>query len=419
MKTLKTIITLGAMLALIVPDVLFGFAYRLPTQSAKGLAKGNAVITELNEPHAVYYNPAATAFSKGLQSTVGSYYVTTRTEHELKPFVDEESKRKDAFVPDMFTTWNMAPVNLENVTLGFGVSAPYGLAMVYQPESPIAPIVEKARLKMANYTVTGAVKLNEKLALGSGVDIAYSDGELQRVVDFGALVGASRALDGFAEFKGTDTSVGFNSSLLFLPAENHSIALTLRSQQTSRLDGEIRVRTPEALGGTLITGDGHARLKYPMILQGGYGYQWGKLKLEAVLDWTRWETVNALTIKSTSNPLIPDTEYRGEFDSVFTYNASATYAVCPGLDMHFGFIWTETPIPANTFNAIVPDSDRFALSTGLSFKYKDAQLDAAFQWVHFEGRSIDNAVGAPLASVDGVYSTDAFLVGLNATIRIW
>lgn len=417
MKRLKAIITLGAILALMTPESVFAFAYRLPTQSAKGLAKGNAVITELNEPHAVYYNPAATAFSKGIQITTGSYYVTNRTRHENEPLVDEDSKRKDAFVPDFFATWNLASLDMENITIGAGVSAPYGLAQVWQPESPIAPVVEKARLKVANYTVTGAAKINEKFSIGSGVDISYSEGELQRVVDFGALVGAPRTLDGFAEFKGDDTSVGFNASLLYLPAENHTFAATIRTQQTSRLDGEIRVRTPAALGSTLLTGDGHARIKYPMIIQGGYGYQWGKLKLEGVIDWARWETVNALTIDSTSNPLIPDTVFRGEFDNVFTYNASATYEVCPGLDVHLGFIWTETPIPDNTFNALVPDSDRFALSTGFSWKHKDLQLDAAFQWVHFEGRSIDNAVGAPLTTVDGVYDTDALLVGLNATIR--
>ncbi len=410
-------ISLFALVAIMVPDVAFGFAYRLPTQTARGLAKGNAVITEMNEPHSVYYNPAATAFSKGFQLTAGGYYVTDRTDHENKPIVDEKSKRKSAHVPNVFATWNLAKLNLENATLGFGVSAPYGLAKVYELSSPIAPVVQKARLKVANYTITGAYKLNEKLSVGSGVDISYSDGELQRVVDFGALAGAPRTLDGGAEFKGEDTSVGFNASVLYLPAENHSLAFTLRSEQTSRLDGDVRVRLPGALGGGLLTGDAHARIKYPMVLQGGYGYQWGKLKLEFVLDWARWETVNSLVIKSTSNPLITDTNFRGEFDNVFTYNASATYEVCPGFDAHLGFIWTETPIPDNTFNALVPDADRLGLSTGITWRYKDLQIDTAFQWVHFEGRSITNSVGAPLASVNGNYDTDAILVGVNATVR--
>lgn len=420
MKWNKVLAAISLALVVAMPQTVFGFAYRLPTQSTKGLAKGNAVITDLNQPESVFYNPAATAFSEGFQTTFGSQYVTVRTDHELDRIgLSEKSKRKDSYIPNIYATWNLAPYNLEQLTIGFGANSPFGLAQVWQPESPIAPVIEKARLKVVNYAITTAYKINDKASIGSGIDITYSDAELQRVVDFGALAGMPRALDGFAEFKGTDTSVGFSTSLLLLPAENHSLAFTFRSEQVSKLEGDLKVRDIPAFTGlpSSLEGDGEARVKYPAVIEAGYGYQMGKLKLEFVLDWARWETVNELAVRSTSNPLIADLVYQADLENVFTYNASATYDANEWLDVYLGFIWTETPIPQNTFNAIIPDADRFALATGVSVMVKDVEIDAAFQWVHFEGRSIDNNVGAPLTTVDGNYDSDAFLVGVNATLR--
>lgn len=398
----------------------FGFAYRFPTQSTLGLAKGNAVATEMNEPSSVYYNPAATAFSTGTQFSIGSQFVTSQHKHELDRLgIEEHSKRKNAYVPNIYTTINFKEWGLENFTLGAGVSSPFGLSVVWKQDSLIAPVIEKAQLKVADYQITGALKVNDQFSVASGIDITYSEAELQRRVDFGALVGAPRALDGIAEFKGHDTSVGFSASALYKPAENHTLALTFRSQQTPKLEGRVRIeRVPAFLGlPATLKGDAEANVNYPAILQGAYGYQMGKLKLEFLLDWARWQNVNKLLVRSTSNPFIPNLLYQADFNNVFTYNASATYAVCPGFDAHLGFIWTETPIPDNTFNAIIPDSDRFGLSCGFTTKIKDLEVVTAFQWVHFEGRSIDNNVGAPFTTVDGEYDTEAFVVGVNATYR--
>lgn len=403
-----------------VASDVYGFAYRMPTQSTIGLAKGNAVITEMDEPSSVYYNPAATAFSSGIQTSFGSLLITSQSKHEFEVMgVDEHSRRKNYYIPNAYTTVNLKELNLEPVTIGFGAASPFGLGMVWKQNSPIAPVVEKAELKVADYLITGAYKVNDKLSLGAGIDIAYSDAELQRRVDFGALAGLPRALDGIAEFKGSDTSVGFNSSLLFLPAENHSLAFTFRSQQLSRLEGKVKVRRiPPFLGlPANLEGDAEARIKYPMLLEAGYGYQLGKLKLEFALDWARWESVKELVIRSTSNPLISDLKYAADFNNVFTYNAGATYELFPWLDVYLGFIWTETPMPEHTFNAIIPDSDRFGLSCGLGGKWKNMQVDTGFQWVHFEGRNISNSVGAPFTTVNGNYETEAFLVGVNVTFR--
>ncbi len=403
---------------IVIPHQTFGFAYRLPTQGAVGLAKGNAVTTDLNEPSSVFYNPAATAYSEGVQFTMGSNLITSKTSHEFGA-VDEHSERKTYYTPNAFATFNMKEIGFENVTIGVGTASPFGLGMVYKTKSPIAPVVQKAELKVVDYLLTAGVKVYEKLSLGAGLNLTYSEVELQRQIDFGSLAGAPRALDGNAEFRGYDLEPGFNVSLLFRPMEHHFISATFRAQQLTRFEGKGRVRGIPGFTGLppVLKGDATLRLNYPAILQGGYGVEIGKLKLEFLLDWARWQNLNAFEI-SNDNPLIGDLIYPADFKNVFTYNASAEYALTDWLDLYLGFIWTETPIPDHTFNAVIPDSDRFGLSCGLGFKIEQLQIDTGFQWVHFEGRNVGNDVGLLQGGdVDGNYDTDAFVVGMNATLR--
>lgn len=399
----------------------YGFAYRNPTQSTVGLAKGNAVLTDLNEPSSVYYNPAATAFSSGIQFTAGSQFLTYQTDHEFKPIgVDETSVRQNVFIPNFYATANLKGVGLEPVTLGFGVASPFGLKEHWRNQSPIAPVVERVELETYDFLITGALKVNDQLSLGAGMDIIYSNASFKNVIDFGALVGAPRAFDGKAEFDGDDTTVGLNASLLFKPTKKDSFAFVFRSQQVAELDGTVKLRHIPAFTGlpSTLRGDATAKLTYPAIFDFAFAHQFDKLKLEFVLDWTRWENERTLKIDSTSNPFILDLTYPADFRNRITTDLGATYALTKCLDLYGGFIYTFTPIPEKTFNAIVPDADRFGLSCGVGMKLNPSlKVDLGFQWVHFTDREINNSVGFPITTVNGDYNTEVFIVGTNVTYK--
>ena len=53
-----------------------------------------------------------------------------------------------------------------------------------------------------------------------------------------------------------------------------------------------------------------------------------------------------------------------------------------------GYMYSENSVPNNTFNPLVPDSDRHIFSVGVGKKYKQFSWDAAYQLAWGPSRTV-------------------------------
>lgn len=101
--------------------------FTIPHQTARGLALSNALTAGVNDPSAVYYNPAA------LGEVEGNKLLATGTYVGLYNSVENSgqkavNKHDDNFLASVFTNYHIPG---SDFTLGMGTYAPFGLATTY------------------------------------------------------------------------------------------------------------------------------------------------------------------------------------------------------------------------------------------------------------------------------------------------
>ena len=137
--------------------------------------------------------------------------------------------------------------SLSNVTVGLGLTSPFGLNIRYPVDGPFKTAVTATALPLIAIKPTVAYKLNDRLAIGVSADIYtfasfLRKGQVeQRQVGSGALAGASD------ELSGKGTGAGATVSLLYTPLRNNdgkpiaSIGLVYRTQAVVPLSGSLLV----------------------------------------------------------------------------------------------------------------------------------------------------------------------------------
>src|SRR3972149_3022298 len=105
--------------------------YALPYQSAGAVGRGNAVTAGVDDPSAVYSNPAALSEVEGNQILGGMQYINV-VSGVKNSGRNSRNQHDDNFIPTLFANYHIPSTD---VTLGLGLYTPFGLATSYKPDS--------------------------------------------------------------------------------------------------------------------------------------------------------------------------------------------------------------------------------------------------------------------------------------------
>jgi long-chain fatty acid transport protein len=126
---LARVITIFVLLSL--PGRAFAGGYAIPPQTAKAASLANAVTAGINDPSAVYVNPAALTEIDGNQILASINYINTVSS------VSNSGNRSinrhdDDFIPTLFANYHIPATEL---SVGIGVYTPFGLSTTYDEGS--------------------------------------------------------------------------------------------------------------------------------------------------------------------------------------------------------------------------------------------------------------------------------------------
>ena len=102
-------------------------------------------------------------------------------------------------------------------------------------------------------------------------------------------------------------------------------------------------------------------------------------------------------------------------NNTFAYKLGMEYRLNEAWTVRGGYIFNENATPEETWNPNQPDSDMHFFLLGCGWNHKNLTVDAAFQFVYYETRHIDNNVA--MSTIDGTYRTWAPCFSLSATYR--
>lgn len=389
-----------------------GFAIKEQSITSLGRAfAGSAAAAE--DASTIFFNPAGLTYLERTEVDMGMNYIKPQSEYRdegstingVIPLTggDGGDAGREAFVPNFYLAH---PVN-DKVTVGLGISAPFGLVTEYRDDWVGKYLAVKSEMLTVNFNPSIAFKATDKLSLGFGLSAQYIDVKLSQMADLG---GDPNVADAKAKLKGDDWGYGFNLGLIYQATDDTRLALAYRSKITNTLEGDGTLKT---LSGTTISDENiEADLDLPETLSFAIHHDINdKWAILADATWTRWSRFEELVIES-DGPLL-STEKAEDWENSMRYGIGLSYKHNDKWQFRTGVAYDETPIPnSQRRTARIPGTDRTWLAFGASYQVTDSLIiDAAYAHLFMDDPKIDES--EKVYNLKGSYDASVDIVGLQ------
>jgi long-chain fatty acid transport protein len=397
-----------AVSAIILPHRVEALGFRVTDLATEATARGGAFVATADDPSAIYHNPAGITQLDGLQSLLGANTINFQTSVNLDtPSASFDSKYATQVVPHSYATLKPAG---SPVAFGLGAYSPFGLALEFDDSVPFRTLAKKGMIQYATWNPVVAWQVCDSLSIAAGATINYSRTMLAR----GVIVPG----DEF-NFKGAGIGYGFNLGLLWQPLPQHSFGVTYFSATDIDYSGHSHLRIPSFDVPTPIgvfhspqfkrEEDADATINYPGTLRAGYSFRptpdWN---LEVDVEWTDWDRLNTVTLHQPSGAVAVPFNY----ESSFFYEFGVTRKLPWNLAVSAGYIYSENSVPNESFNPLVPDSNRHVVSAGLARHCDRYSFAVGYQYAYGPHRDISQGTLA-----DGDYRFESHAVSFSLGYR--
>jgi len=439
-KRIAPVLMAGA--TTLISTQLSAAGFAIIEHSASGMGNsfaGGAAIAD--DASTVWFNPAGMT-RLGNEMLIASHIImpesdftddgsTTSATMGATPLDPSNSNRngaagRNALVPNFYWVNEIK----ENLYLGFGFNAPFGLATEYEDDWVGRYHGVLSDTKTLNFNPSIAYKMGN-VSLGFGISAQYIDVTLTSAIDLGtvctategagdlpagtcAAVGATpQNKDGFAELTGDNWAYNFNIGVLFEISDDARVGFSYRSGVDHDVEGDADFSVPGDVA--FLTGTGNfldttlsASVSLPAITSLSY-FQSINDQISIMADYsvTSWSDFEELRIVyDDPNPSDP---YPAQSDTVTTEDWEDSARISVGLNYkasakwlyRFGLALDETPIKsAERRTPRIPGNDRTWISVGATHQMdKDRSFSLGFAHLIIDDTEINNTYESSSASV--------------------
>ena len=410
----KTVKISALLMASAFSTMSYGAGFAIMEQSVTGLGRafaGQAAVAE--DASTIFFNPAGLTYLKHSQVAQGLNFILPQSEFNndgssIAPALGgtaltgrEGDAGNLAVVPNFYYAHRLN----DDVVLGIGVNAPFGLVTEYSDSWIGRYHAIKSDLLTVNINPSIGFKATERLSLGFGVNLQYIDLELTQAVDFGAACAVAGVVpcaqpqqhDGKAKLTADDWSWSFNLGLIYQVTDATRLALAYRSKISHHLTGEGKFDIPSnpfvqavAAGGGFVDGAISGDVDIPESLSFAVHHQVNEQwAVSADVSWTRWERFQELAIVSPVARL--NSVKEESWNNNMRYGLGLTYIHNDKWTFRSGIAYDESPISDKFRTPRIPGEDRKWLSVGASYNYSDhITIDAGYTHIFVSDPTIDD-----------------------------
>lgn len=323
----------------------------------------------------------------------------------------------------------------------------YGFAAKYPTDGPFNTAMTFAQLPLIAIKPTLAYKMTGSFSIGLGADILtfasfLGEGHAER--RFQAQPGSGFPPGTELELKGTGTTSGLNSSLLYTPWRSpegkprFSLAGIWRSQAVIPLNGVL-------LADGALVARAFTSLRLPEVWTGGISYwpirnQEREWKVEVDIAYVRWQSLRDASVSLSNGGTLSNPQ---QWRNAISVNTGTEYKWL-GLGeqrawdvaLRTGYIRSHTPVTDFSFGPAFPDNDVHVISAGFGFlclaggkflgfipcadsekgffSKRSLGIDFSYQALPFDTRTV---TGGPNPTVNGTYRTIQHVGGITFRIN--
>ncbi len=387
----------------VADKMAYAGAFGLDEQGAVAMGRANAFTAQADDPTALYYNPAGIGQLHGTQLSLGTTLITPSTTFESASTTLSTDTTAALFYPP---TLYVAHEVRDNLHVGLGVFTPFGLSTEW-------PSDWEGRY-LTTFSAINTYYLNPNIVWSSrsGVHLAAGISYVPSSVTLRSKLELTPAPDGDSEIKVDGDGWGYNLALLAALPARSSIGLSFRS--AVKID-----YTGNATFSPLGLSDGvRSSLTFPPILTIGIAnHPSDQTVLEADVQWVGWSSIDKITI-DFSDPTSTDVETPKNWKDRYSLRLGAERSG-EHLALRAGYAWDVTPIPSETIDPSLPDSDKHTFAIGMGYLFHQAKIDLAYMYIVSRDRSVVNTLQTGGTPFDhrGKYSTKTHEVGIGVTYR--
>jgi long-chain fatty acid transport protein len=459
-----------------VPDVAWGSAFAIGEQGARAAGMGTAFTAVADDGAAIFYNPAGIAFQSGMHMQMDAmavvglfrFFPSSPLPGQQVPSNGFSGSVKPHFIPvgSMYLTKQVRP----NVTFGFGVFAPFGLAANFTNFNDGDPNLTKfpgrwsgtrAALQSFWFQPTVGYKFNESHALGIGVALVHTHLFLEQSIlnprddalEFGREAAdtvfpgvdkeqAARSIarmlpEGRSRIAGTSNGPGFNVAYMYRNQRRKTnFGINFRSAVTNHLKGkasfafgsEYTLKT--FVGADLLTKafpnqEIHGSFTTPAIYAVGISNRsLGDMLLSFdvhMQDFKRFSSVplNFSLTKADNKDIRTPAEKRLTFDFRNSYQV-AVGAEKPLAKFNavgrVGYLFDHSPVVDKSVGPLFPDADRHSVTVGMTKRVGNKELTMFYEAMMFVNRTVyvpENVI----KGTNGLYDNFAHILGMSMRIN--
>jgi long-chain fatty acid transport protein len=321
----------------------------------------------------IFYNPANIGqFDHSTYSVGGSMIMPKSTLKNAKATTnfgqnvsrpDYGDMAQDAFVPNAHAVWKLT----DNLNMGISLTSPWGLVTDYDDNFAGRFFGTTSSIKTTNVKPAFAYRFDNGLALGAGLQIQYMDARLSKAVITG--LGTEAASD----VTGDDLALGWSAGMNWEITPGTRLGASYTSEVTHHLKGDIKFGSAAAYNDRTAT----AEVTTPEFVTFGIAQDIGeKWTVMADAQWTNWTSLTNLTFNYSGNitnigtPRNSTSEYYN-WGSAWFGSLGARYQYDENWAFTGGVAYDQTPVKTAHRAVRLPDSNRYWVSLGTTYKVND------------------------------------------------
>ena len=409
--------TVLLVVCLMVAGISYGNGFRNPPGGAAALGRAGSIVTHIDDPSAANHNPANLA---GITEPAGMLSMAFAHSRTTWTPVMGPSQRTDndiAWLPHLHVA---GPLAEDRAAWGVSLTTPFGQHTRWKQEGLIAAGAAPyfAEMMMLEFSPVAAYRVNERVTVGGGLNMYYSELEFRQVVPWGAMFGGPLDATGQARAKGDGVGLGGQAGLTLRLTDQQTLAATYRSPFNVDYDGSFRLTgVPEPML-TIIPArsDFDTSIRFPSIITVGYGVELTeRIRVGVDVEWVEFSRYRELDVDTGDNVAFSDTIPQ-RWNDIWTVGVGGDWkpADSPWI-FRAGYLFMESPVPTATMAPTLPDSDRHLLSIGFGYARDRHAVDVAYVYSWFRDRDVEDNQ-QPL--FNGTYELSSQLVQLSYRLSL-
>jgi long-chain fatty acid transport protein len=419
--------TLVSSLACLLSIPAFGSGFLIPEQGAKASGMAGAFVATADDPSAIFYNPAGIAQQRDMAFFGGATFInftnefTGDTNDPVTSGVEAKYNRHLFNIPNVY---GVIPIG-NNLTLGIGAFAAFGLRTDWEKPFPGRYISQDADLKTMSFQPTLAWQTTDgRFAVGAGVEyrrarVILNANRLSLNPFTGRIIDVANTR--LASEYGDD--LGWTAGVLFKPTERFRIGASYRAAMDIELEGDAEI-TQISSGNAQLDALVASQLPpnqrintvfpFPSIATIGVAFKpadtWD---VEFDIMRTSWSAFEALAVNFETTPAASFVREQS-WEDASSYRLGVNHKATDMWDVRFGAVYDENPQPTQHVSPLLPDADRLGVTIGTGWHSGPLRADWSLMVLHFQDRDTESS---NTEGFNGTYETDAVLWSVNLGYR--